>query len=815
MTKLPTQAEIVIIGGGIIGCSLAYHLTKMGRKDVLLLERKKLTSGTTWHAAGLVRAMLYTANLTRLAQYSLKLYPELEQETGQATGLRQCGSISIATNDERWEELRRGASMARAFGVPAEPITPAQAQELWPLMQVDDVVGAIWFPQDGQVNPADTTMALAKGARMGGATILEDIKVTDILTKDGRAVGVRTAEGDVAAQIVVNCAGMWANEVGRWAGVEVPLQAAEHFYIVTEPMDDLPKGLPILRNMDAGAYFKEDTGKLLVGGFELNAKPWALDGIPDDFCFDEIAGDMDHFMPVIEGAMRRVPRLGQVGIRKFFNGPESFTPDQRYLMGPAPDLQNFWVAAGFNSIGIQSGGGVGMALAHWITEGHPPFDLWDVDLRRMQPHHNDPDYLRTRTAEALGLTYAMHWPYRQFTTARGIRKTPLHDQLAEAGAVFGEVAGWERANWFADRGQKREYRYSFGRQNWFDNAAAEVRAVREAVGLIDLSTLAKYRVSGPDALATLQHVSAADMDAPLGRSVYTQWLNARGGIEADLTVIREAEDRFLVLTGAAAARRDLCWLRAGVRPDARVTITDVTTDTAVLGLMGPLSRTVLETLSSDDFSNAGFPFATSRIVKIAGIGVRATRISYVGELGWELHVPAPEAPWLFATLRMAGANFGLRLVGMHAVDCLRIEKGYRHWGHDLTEEDTPIEAGLGFAVAYDKPGGFLGRDALLAQKARGTPTKRLVQFILRDPGVLLYHNEPIYRDGVRVGLTSSAAYGHHLGGAVALGYVTAPEGLNQDAITASTWEIEVGLQRHAATGSLKPLYDPSGARLKM
>lgn len=814
MTKLPSQAEIVIIGGGIIGCSLAYHLTKMGKKDVLLLERKKLTSGTTWHAAGLVRAMLYTANLTRLAQYSLELYPALEKETGQATGLKQTGSISIATNAERWEELRRGASMARAFGVPADPISPKQAQDLWPLMQIDDVVGAIWFPQDGQVNPADTTMALAKGARIGGATILEDIKVTDVLTKNGRAVGVRTAEGDVAAQIVVNCAGMWANQVGHWAGVEVPLQAAEHFYIVTEPMDDLPKNLPILRNMDAGAYFKEDAGKLLVGGFELNAKPWALDGIPEDFCFDEIAGDMDHFMPVIEGAMQRVPRLGQVGIRKFFNGPESFTPDQRYLMGPAPDLKNFWVAAGFNSIGIQSGGGVGMALAHWITEGHPPFDLWDVDLRRMQPHQNDKTYLRTRTAEALGMTYAMHWPFRQFTTARGIRKTPLHDQLAAAGAVFGEVSGWERANWFATPGQEREYRYSFGRQNWFANAAAEVRAVRQAVGLIDLSTLAKYRVSGPDALASLQQISAADMDVEVGRSVYTQWLNPRGGIEADLTVIREAEGSFLVLTGAAAARRDLVWLRGNIPAGAQVTLTDATSETAVLGLMGPQSRAVLATLSSDDLSHEGFAFATAREITVAGIMTRATRISYVGELGWEIHVASADAPRLFDALRKVGEGFGLRLVGMHAVDSLRIEKGYRHWGHDLTEEDTPIEAGLAFTVSYDKPGGFIGREALLRQKAEGVPRKRLVQFILDDPEPMLYHNEPIYRDGQALGLTSSAAYGHHLGGAVALGYVRCDDGVTADFVASGHWEIEVGLARFTARASLKPLYDSASLRMK-
>ena len=813
MSRIPSHAEIVIIGGGIIGCSVAYHLTKLGKKDVLLLERKKLTSGTTWHAAGLVRAMLYTKNLTRLAQYSVDLYGRLEQETGQATGYKQNGSISIATNDERWDELRRGASMARAFGVEAEEISPRRARELWPLLNIDDVVGAIFFPRDGQTNPADTTMALAKGARMGGARIVEDCKVTGIDVRDGRACGVRTAEGNVKADVVVNCAGMWAHEVGLMAGVDVPLHAAEHFYVVTEPMD-VPANLPVLRNMDAGAYYKEDAGKLLVGGFETKAKPWGMGGIPEDFCFDELAEDIEHFQPILEGAMHRVPKLAETGIRKFFNGPESFTPDQRYLMGPAPNLKNFFVAAGFNSIGIQSAGGAGMALSEWIVNGHPPFDLWDVDVRRMQPHQNRKTYLRERVSEALGLTYAMHWPFRQFETSRGIRRTPFYHRLKESGACFGEVAGWERPNWFAKAGMKPDYEYSFGRQNWFDCAAAEVKATRERVGLFDQSTMAKFLVRGADSERELQRICAAEMAVEPGRAVYTQWLNERGGIEADLTVTRLAEHSYMVVTAAATAIRDMQWLKDHLADDARVTVDDVTGAYAVLGVMGPNSRAVLQQVSEDDFSNDAFPFGRSRLVTIGTAEVRATRISYMGELGWELYVPSEFAVGVFDRIAEAGIPHGLKLCGMHAMDSLRIEKAYRHWGHDITEEDTPLEAGLGFAVAFGKNVPFIGREALLRQRENKRLPKRLLQFALDDPAPLLYHNEPIYRNGTLVGTTSSAAYGHHLGRAIALGYVECAEGVDSDYVAAGTWEIEVGLRRHAARASLKPMYDPTSARMR-
>jgi glycine cleavage system aminomethyltransferase T/glycine/D-amino acid oxidase-like deaminating enzyme len=813
VSRVPSEAEIVVIGGGIIGCSVAYHLAKLGKKDVLLLERKKLTCGTTWHAAGLVRAMLYSGNLTKLARHSIDLYTRLEKETGQATGLKQNGSISIATNSERWDELRRGASMAKAFGVEAEEISPKMAREKWPLLNIDDVVGAIFFPRDGQTNPADTTMALAKGARMGGVKIVEDCKVIGILTNGGRAIGVDTAEGRVKAEVVVNCGGMWAREIGLMAGVDVPLHAAEHFYVVTEPMD-LPANLPVMRNMDACAYYKEDAGKLLIGAFEPKAKPWGMDGIPEDFAFDELPEDFDHFQPILEGAIHRVPKLAETGIRKFFNGPESFSPDQRYLLGEAPDLKNFFVAAGFNSIGIQSAGGAGMALAEWIVGGHPPFDLWDVDIRRMQPFQNSKTYLRARVSEALGLLYAMHWPYRQFETARGIRLTPLYMRLKENGACFGEVAGWERANWFAPKGVAPRYEYSFGRQNWFAHAAAEVKATRERVGLFDQSTFAKFLVRGADAERELQRICAADVAVEPGRAVYTQWLNERGGIEADLTVTRLADDAYMVVSAAATARRDLHWLRGNIAASARVTLDDITEAYAVLGVMGPKSRALLQSLTDDDLGNDAFRFGHSREIVIGHVSLRATRISYMGELGWELYVPSAFAVGLFDIVLSAGAAHGVRLCGMHAMDSLRIEKAYRHWGHDITDEDTPLEAGLGFAVAFDKNAAFIGRDALLRQREARKLPKRLLQFALEDPEPLLYHNEPIYRDGMLVGHTSSANYGHHLGRAIAMGYVRHEAEVDAVFVAGGKWEIEVGLRRHAARASLKPMYDPTSARMK-
>jgi 4-methylaminobutanoate oxidase (formaldehyde-forming) len=811
---LPNQARVVIIGGGIAGCSVAYHLTKLGWSDVVLLERKQLTCGTTWHAAGLVREVLGSFTLSRLASYSMKLFQGLEAETGQAIGLKQNGSLGIATNEARWEEHRRGADLGKVLGIESALLSPAEAKEVYPILNVDDVIGAVYFPNDGQVNPADTTMALAKGARMGGAVIFEDTKVTAIRTKDGRVTGVATDKGDIACDYVVNCAGMWARQVGLLCGVDIPLHACEHFYIVTEPIPDLPKNLPVLRDMDGSAYHKEDAGKLLVGAFELNAKPWGMDGIPEDFAFDQLPEDFDHFEPILEAAMHRNPILETAGIQTFLNGPESFTPDARYMMGEAPGLDNFFMLCGFNSIGIQSSGGAGKALAEWIVGGEQPFDLAELDIRRMQPFQNNSKYLLDRVTESLGLLYAMHWPFRQPTTARGVRTSPLHERLAARGACFGEVAGWERPNWYAPEGVEPVYEYSYGRQNWFEHSAAEHHAIRHGVGLLDQTSFGKFLVQGRDAESVLQTICANDVAVDAGRLVYTQWLNQRGGIEADLTVLRIADESFMVITGAAVAVHDHHWLMRNIPGDAHVTVADVTSASAVIGIMGPDSRALLSALSDADLSNQGFPFGTSREIAMGYARVRACRISYVGELGWELYVPTEYARGVFDDIVAAGAEFGLKLVGMHAMDSLRIEKAYRHWGHDITCEDTPLEAGLGFACKLAGNVPFTGRDALLRQKEEGV-TKRLVQFALEDPEPLLYHNEVVYRDGERVGYLTSGNYGHHLGSAIGLGYVTCEAGVDADFVKTGAYEIEIAGMRHAAKASLRPMYDPKSERMKV
>ena len=812
-TNLPREAQVVIIGGGIVGCSVAYHLTKLGWRDVVLLERKSLTCGTTWHAAGLVGQLRATANLTRLAQYTTGLFAGLEAETGQATGFKQNGSLAVAADHERFEELRRGASMGRCFGLEVEVVGPREAAAMWPLMNADDVVGAVFLPKDGQTNPIDTTQALAKGARMGGARIIENVKVTGIHRRNGAVAGVATEQGDIAADHVVNCGGMWAREIGAMAGVNVPLHAAEHFYIVTEAMAGLSPDLPILRDPGGYTYYKEDAGKLLVGAFEPTAKPWGMDGIPDDFAFDQLPDDWEHFEPVMERALHRVPALADAGIQLFFNGPESFTPDDRYFLGEAPELKRFFVAAGFNSVGIQSSGGAGKVLAEWIVEGHPPMDLWDVDIRRCLPFQANARYLRDRTVEGLGLLYAMHWPFRQVETARPVRTSPLHDRLAARGACFGEAGGWERANWFAPEGVAPEYEYSYGRQNWFPHSAAEHRAVREAVGLFDQTSFAKFLLQGRDAEAVLNRVSANDVAVPVGKVVYTQWLNDRGGIEADLTVTRVAEDAFFIVTSFSSQVRDFAWLERHIPEDAHAHLTDVTSGYAVLGLMGPDSRALLSRLTPADLSNAAFPFATSQEIDLAYARVRATRITYVGELGWELYIPSEFATGVYDALVAEGEAFGLRLAGFHALNSLRIEKGYRHWGHDITDEDTPLEAGLGFAVAFAKPGGFIGREALLRQKDEGLK-RRLVTFALDDPEPLLYHNEPIWRDGRLVGYTTSGMFGHTVGRAVGLGYVEAADGATPEYILTGRYEIEVAGERFAARPSLRPLYDPKAERVK-
>lgn len=811
---LPSSADVVIIGGGIVGCSIAYHLAKLGIADVLLLERRQLTCGTTWHAAGLIGQLRATRRMTELAKYTSELLHGLEAETGQATGFKQNGSISLALNPERFEELKRGASMAKNFGLAVEVIGPAEIRAKYPLLDLTDVVGGVFLPKDGQANPIDTTQAFAKGARNRGARILEGVKVERILVEQGRAVGVMTAQGPVKAGTVVLAAGMWSRELAAPIGVSVPLHAAEHFYIVTEPLPEVPRDLPVLRVTDECTYYKEDAGKLLVGAFEPVAKPWGMGGIPEDFCFDSLPEDVDHFEPILEKATARLPILARAGIQTFFNGPESFTPDDRYLLGETAEVRDLFVACGFNSIGIQSSGGAGKVLAEWIRDRRMPVDLTDVDVRRLHPFQSTKAYLRDRTAETLGLLYAMHWPYRQYDTARGARRSPFHDRLVARGAVMGETAGWERPNWYAPEGVPREYRYSYGRQNWFEHTGSECRAVRDAVGLFDQSSFAKFLVEGPDACAVLNRIAVSDVDVPEGRVVYTQWCNHEGGIEADLTITRLGETRFLVVTGAAVQTRDLAWLRRNVPEGARCTVVDVTSGLPMLGLMGPNSRALLEKLTGERLDNAAFPFGTSREIEIGYARVRASRITYVGELGWELYVPAEFALHVFERIEEAGRAFGLVHAGYHAMSSLRMEKGYRHWGHDIGPEDDPIAAGLAFTIAWEKPGGFIGRDALLRKKEAGTPTRRLVQVKLLDDSKLLYHEEPIWAGGRIVGSITSGMYGHRIGAPLGMGYVQHEGGVTAEWLASQEFEVEVAWERVPARAQLQAWYDPKNERIR-
>jgi heterotetrameric sarcosine oxidase gamma subunit len=812
MAEIPGRARAVVIGGGISGCSVAYHLAKAGWTDVVLLERRKLTSGTTWHAAGLIGQLRGSANMTRLAKYSADLYRGLEAETGVATGMKQVGSISVALTRERHEELLRQATVARIFDVEVHEISPGEAKAKYPHLNIDGVVGAVALPLDGQCDPANIAMALAKGARMKGAKIFEGTLVTKITTADGRVTGVdyETAEGPghIAADVIVNCGGMWGRDLAAQNGVTLPLHACEHFYLITEPVAGIDLNLPVLRVPDECAYYKQDAGKMMLGAFEPVAKPWGMGGIRKDFEFDTLPEDWDHFMPILEMATNRMPLFETAGIHTFFNGPESFTPDDRYYLGEAPEVKGYWIAAGYNSIGIVSSGGAGQALAHWITEGEPPFDLWEVDIRRAQPFQKNRRYLKERVTETLGLLYADHFPYRQMATARGVRRSPIHDHLKARGAVFGEVAGWERANWFARPGQEREYRYSWKRQNWFDNQRAEHMAVRERAGLFDMTSFGKIRVEGRDACAFLNRISSAQMDVAAGRIVYTMFLNDRGGIEADLTVTRLSETAYLAVVPGATLQRNLAWMRAQVGDDFAV-ITDVTAAESVLCLMGPGSRDILAKVSPNDFSNAAHPFGQAKEIEIGMALARAHRVTYVGELGWELYVPADQTAHVFEAIMEAQPD--LKLCGLHTLDSCRIEKAYRHWGHDITDEDHVLEAGLGFTVSRKKPA-FLGRDAVLRKEDQGL-NRKMVQFRLTDPEPLLFHNEAIVRDGKIVGPVTSGNYGHFLGGAIGMGYVPA-KGQSDEDILASTYEIEVAGKRHAAIASLQPMYDPKSERVR-
>tara|TARA_Y100000588_G_scaffold90679_2_gene97688 strand:+ start:9911 stop:12358 length:2448 start_codon:yes stop_codon:yes gene_type:complete len=811
--NLPGEAQVVIIGGGVIGCSIAYHLTKVGISETLLVERRRLTCGTTWHAAGLIGQLRGSSRMTQLARYTADLYRDLEEETGQATGFKQRGSISLATNESRFEELKRNASMAKVFNLQVDVLRPEEVKERYPPINIDDLVGAIAIPSDGQANAIDVTQALAKGARSRGALIFENTQVTEILHDGERVTGVRVGDAIIRANAVVLSAGMWTRDLAASIGVHVPLHACEHFYIVTEPFPALTPDLPVLRDYDSCAYYKEDAGKLLLGAFEPKAKPWGMDGIPEDFCFDELPEDIEHFEPILFSAIERLPALADVGIQTFFCGPESFTPDVRYHLGETPELRNCYVAAGFNSIGLQSAGGAGKVMAEWIRDCRPPVDLWEVDVRRNLPFQSNRRYLRERVGESLGLLYSMHWPFFQSETSRGVRRSPVHDRLVEQGACHGVAFGWERPNWYAKPGSKPTYEYSYGRQNWFDASAEEHRAVREDVGLLDQSSFAKFRLQGRDAEKVLNQVCANDVAMEPGRLVYTQWLNEVGGIEADLTVTRLAADDYLIVTSGEFQVSDFNWLKRHIPKGAHAVATDVTSGLATIGIMGPRARDLLSCLTKDDLSNKAFPFGSSREIELGYALVRASRITYVGELGWELYIPTEFTLGVYDLLVEAGAEYNLRHIGMHAMNSLRIEKAYRHYGHDITDNDTPLEAGLGFAVAFDKPNGFIGREALLKQKENGV-NKRFVQFLLENRQPLLYHNEPIWRDGMLAGYVRSGMYGHTLDGAVGLGYIEHPDGVDLDYLMSGAYEIEVAGELYPAKPSLQPLYDPRSERVK-
>ena len=811
----PTQARVVVIGGGIMGCSTAYHLAKLGWKDVVLLEQGRLSGGTTWHAAGLVGQLRGYQNLTKLIQYSTTLYAKLEAETGLATGWRQCGSLSVARTPERMTLLRRSAATANKQGVACEPLTPQQAGDRYPIMRTDDLVGAVWLPGDGKANPTDITQALAKGARDNGVRIFEKTRVTAIDAKDGRVTGVQTTQGPITAKVVVNCGGQWARQLGRMVGVTVPLYSCEHMYIVTEKMENVPRDLPVMRDPDGYIYFKEEVGGLLMGGFEPNAKPWTKDVIPDDFEFGILPDDWEQFQILMDNALIRVPALEKTGIKTFMNGPESFTPDLNYILGEAPQLRGFFVGAGFNSMGIASSGGAGMALAEWIVAGQPTMDLWPVDIRRFASFHGNDAWLRDRVAETLGLHYKMPWPQRENESGRPFRRSPLYDRLKARGAWFGNKMGWERPNWFSGVGKMPDMQYGWGRGAWFDAVAAEHRATRETVSVVDETSFGKFLLQGQDAEAALQHLCANDIAVPVGRTVYTALLNERGTFESDLTIARLGPQKFMIVTGSAQVTRDADWITSHMPEGTRATLTDVTGAWTVLSVMGPNSRALLQGVSRADFSNEAFAFATIREIGVGHASVLASRRTYMGELGWELYVPVEFAATVFDTLEEAGRTFGLRDAGYYAIDTLRLEKGYRAWGRELTPDDTPWQAGLGWAVKLGKPGGFIGRQALVDARAQPL-ARRLVSVVLEDGEPLLWGGEALWRDGTPVGDLTSAGYGHTIGASVGLGYVQRGDGQPIDAAWLETGRFEVDLAgvRLKARVGLRAPYDPAGARIK-
>jgi 4-methylaminobutanoate oxidase (formaldehyde-forming) len=807
---LPSSSKIVIVGGGIIGCSTAYHLAAAGR-EVLLIEQAKLTSGSTWHAAGLVGQLRSNANITQLLGYSIDLYDRLEAETGLATGWKMNGGLRLACNAERWTEVKRQATTAHSFGLDMQLLGPQEAQDLWPLMDIGDVVGAAFLPTDGQANPSDIAQALAKGARKHGAQIVEDCAVTAILTEGGRLTGIETAQGAVTCEKLVLCCGQWTRALARTIGVTVPLVSVEHQYMVTEPFG-VHSTLPTLRDPDRLTYYKEEVGGLVMGGYEQNPIPWATGGIPHPFDFRLLESNFDHFEQLVDLALPRVPKLREAGIKQLINGPESFTPDGNFILGEAPEIRNVFVGAGFNAFGIAAGGGAGMALAEWVDKGAPPYDLWPVDIRRFGRPHTDTDWVRTRTLEAYGKHYTMAWPSEEHESGRPCRRSPLYDKLKAAGAVFGEKLGWERPNWFAGPGEDARDIYTFARPNWHEPVGREHRAARESAALFDQTSFAKFILKGPDAEAALGWIAANRVDRPVGRVIYTQMLNDRGGIECDLTCVRTAPDEYYIVTGTGFATHDFDWIARNIPAGMNAQLVDVTSSNSVLSLFGPKARDILAAVTRDDVSNAGFPFATARRIGIAGCPVLALRITYVGEQGWELHLPAEYACTVHDALQAAGAAHGLRNAGYRAIETLRLEKGYRAWGADIGPDHTPDEAGLGWAVKLRSNIDFKGRAAVQAQRETGV--KKMLATFTTDPGVILSGRETIYRDGVRCGWLSSGGYGHTLGRSIGMGYVRDPGGVDRDYVLSGRYELEVATERFPAEVTLAPLYDPEMTRIK-
>ncbi|MCA3454602.1 MAG: FAD-dependent oxidoreductase [Rhodobacter sp.] len=815
MAELPTTAKAVVIGGGIVGCSTAYHLGKLGWTDTVLLERRKLTSGTTFHAAGLVGQLRTSANITQLLGYSVDLYRRLEQETGLQTGWKMNGGLRLACNAERWTEVKRQATTAHSFGLEMHLLTPQEAQDLWPLMTIDDLVGAAFLPTDGQANPSDITQSLARGARMAGVKIFEDTPVTRIIVDNGRIRGVETPQGRIDCEKVVICAGQWTRALAATVGVNVPLVSVEHQYMVTEQIAGVTPTLPTLRDPDRLTYWKEEVGGLVWGGYEPNPVPWAVKGIPEGFHFELLTSDFDHFGQFMDLAIGRVPALETAGIKQLINGPESFTPDGNFILGEAPEQRNLFIGAGFNAFGIASGGGAGMALAEWVAGGAAPFDLWPVDIRRFGKVHHSTDWVRARTLEAYGKHYTIAWPSEEHRSARPARRSPLYAHLKAAGACFGEKLGWERPNWFADlaAGEVAQDRYSYQRPGWWDAVRREHLAARQAAVLIDQTSFAKFTLKGPDAAAALNRIAAGNVDRALGSLTYTQMLNDRGGIEADVTVARVARDEFYIVTGTGFATHDFDWIARNLPVDARAELVDVTSGSAVLSLMGPKARDILARVCPDDLTNAGFPFGTARRISVAACPVLALRVTYVGELGWELHMPTDVAVTVYEALMAAGAGQGLVNAGYRAIETLRLEKGYRAWGSDIGPDHTPVEAGLAWACKMKSGLPFLGRAAVAAQLAGGV-TKRLAGFTVDDPAVILLGRETIYRDGLRVGWLSSGGFGHTLGKPIGYGYVRNAGGVTEDWMKSGRYTLEVASERVPCQIHAAPLYDPSSLRVR-